>query len=364
MTIHLPHIFQEYCTTKGFDAFSPIQEACFQPIINGQSVLGLSPTGSGKTLAYLWPLLTRLTGTKAQQNLILAPNSELAGQIHAVCKEWAQLLGYTSQLFVAGSSQKRQIERLKKGPQIIIGTPGRVWELVALKKIKMMQINTIVLDECDALLSDSQANFVTRILRHAPKDYQMIYMSATSDNLHKTLSETVHVVDCLSGNTMPHCLHYYLKVDKRDRIPLLRKLSRLDGWRALVFFNHLSDLGACEDKLVYHSVPAISLASDVAVTLRQEILRRFKNHDYSLLLTTDILSRGIDISDLEIVINMDLPTNQTQYIHRSGRTGRMGKEGIVITFISQDHDLKQLQQLSPAPLKEIIYQNGELLTVD
>ena len=140
----------------------PFKKELFAPITEGDNVLGISPTGTGKTLAYLLPLLLTLKPKKAQQLLILAPNSELAGQIFDVTKQWAEPLGLTAQLFLSGSSQKRQIERLKKGPEILIGTPGRVFELIKLKKIKMMNVNTIVLDEFDELLSDSQYHFVTK----------------------------------------------------------------------------------------------------------------------------------------------------------------------------------------------------------
>ena len=119
-------------------------------------MLGISPTGTGKTLAYLLPALLKLKPKKAQQLLILAPNTELAGQLFDVTKTWAEPLNLIAQLFISGSSQKRQIERLKKGPEILIGTPGRIFELVKLKKIKMMSVDTIVLDEFDELLSDSQ----------------------------------------------------------------------------------------------------------------------------------------------------------------------------------------------------------------
>ena len=164
---HFPNSWQDKLENLGFSELTSIQEELFEPISSGKSVLGISPTGTGKTLAYLFPCLLKLTPKKAQQLLILAPNTELAGQIFEVCKSWADSLGLNSQLFISGSSQKRQIERLKKGPEIIIGTLGRIFELVKLKKIKMMNIDTIVLDEFDQLLSDSQYHFVDKIVRFA-----------------------------------------------------------------------------------------------------------------------------------------------------------------------------------------------------
>lgn len=153
---NFPEQWQNLLKEKGITTETAIQKELFTPITEGENILGISPTGTGKTLAYLFPLLLSLKPKKAQQLLILAPNSELAGQIFDVTKQWAEPLGITAQLFLSGSSQKRQIERLKKGPEILIGTPGRVFELIKLKKIKMMNVNTIVLDEFDELLSDSQ----------------------------------------------------------------------------------------------------------------------------------------------------------------------------------------------------------------
>ncbi|MDO4965000.1 MAG: DEAD/DEAH box helicase, partial [Streptococcus gallolyticus] len=136
-----------------------------------------------------------VTPKKSQQLLILAPNTELAGQIFEVTKTWAEPLNLTAQLFISGSSQKRQIERLKKGPEILIGTPGRVFELVKLKKIKMMNVDTIVLDEFDELLGDSQYHFVENIINRVPRDHQMVYMSATNKVDADALAENTLTID-------------------------------------------------------------------------------------------------------------------------------------------------------------------------
>ena len=171
MKTKLPNEWQKLIDQLGFQEFTPIQEQLFNPILEGESLLGVSPTGTGKTLAYLLPSLLKLQKKKAQQLLILAPNTELAGQIFDVTKTWGEAIGLTAQLFLSGSSQKRQIERLKKGPEILIGTPGRIFELIKLKKIKMMNVETIILDEFDQLLEDSQIHFVEKITHYAPRDH-------------------------------------------------------------------------------------------------------------------------------------------------------------------------------------------------
>lgn len=355
-----PKSWQDQLQTLGFTEPTPIQLQAFQPILQGQDILGVSPTGTGKTLAYLWPCLTKLTPKKAQQLLILSPNTELAGQIFEVCKTWAEPLGLTAQLFLSGSSQKRQIERLKKGPEILIGTPGRIAELIKLKKIKMMNIETIVLDEFDELFSDSQYQFVERILHYVPREHQLIYMSATAKFDREKIAETVLTID-LTNQTLDNIQHGYILVDKRNRIDTLRKFANIPDFRALVFFNQLSDLGASEDKLIYNHANVVSLASDVNVKFRKIILERFKNNDLSLLLATDLVARGIDIDNLECVLNFDLPRDKETYTHRAGRTGRMGKEGLVLTLISNPNDLKSLKKY--APVSEVILKNQQLYKI-
>lgn len=342
MINNLPHSWQDELSNKGFDQFTDIQNQLFKPIQENENVLGISPTGTGKTLAYLFPSLLNLKPKKAQQLLILAPNTELAGQIFDVTKEWAKLIGLEAQLLLSGSSQKRQIERLKKGPEIIIGTPGRIFELVKLKKVKMMSIETIILDEYDELLSDSQFHFVNSITHYVPKDHQMIYISATNKIKSSDLVNNTIKID-LSHQTLNNINHYYIQVDKRQGTELLRKFSNIPQLRGLVFFNNLSDLGSNEEKLTYQNANVVSLASDINTKFRKVILDNFKHQKINLLLATDMVARGIDIENLELVINYDIPRNKEVYTHRSGRTGRMGKEGTVITFVTHPEDLKNLK---------------------
>jgi len=209
ITTKFPKSWQDQLTKLGFEHLTPIQEQLFSPITEGENVLGISPTGTGKTLAYLFPTLLKLKPKKSQQLLILAPNTELAGQIFDVTKTWAELLGLTAQLFLSGSSQKRQIERLKKGPEILIGTPGRIFELIKLKKIKMMTVDTIILDEFDQLLSDSQYHFVQQILHYVPREHQLIYMSATAKFDQDKLAENTLQIK-LEDQHLDNIQHFYI----------------------------------------------------------------------------------------------------------------------------------------------------------
>ena len=347
MKTKLPTEWQELSDQLGFQEFTPIQTQLFEPLLAGENLLGVSPTGTGKTLAYLLPSLLRLQKKKAQQLLILAPNTELAGQIFDVCKTWAEAIDLTAQLFLSGSSQKRQIDRLKKGPEILIGTPGRIFELIKLKKIKMMNVETIILDEFDQLLDDSQIHFVEKITYYAPRDHQLVYMSATT-------TRTIN----LSDQKLDNIQHFYMQVEQRHRVDMLRKRAHVEDFRGLVFFNSLSDLGSAEEKLQYRDILAVSLASDVNVKFRKVILEKFKDKQLTLLLATDLLARGIDIDSLECVVNFDVPRDIETYTHRAGRTGRMGKEGYVITLVTHPEEIKKLKKF--ASVREIILKNQEL----
>ena len=357
MISQFPQVWREQLANLNFSELTAIQKKFFEPISQGDNVLGVSPTGTGKTLAYLFPTLLNVTPKKSQQLLILAPNTELAGQIFEVTKTWAEPLNLTAQLFISGSSQKRQIERLKKGPEILIGTPGRVFELVKLKKIKMMNVDTIVLDEFDELLGDSQYHFVENIINRVPRDHQMVYKRAPPKVDAGALAENTLTID-LSDQKLEQIAHYYITVDKRDRLELLRKFSNIPEFRGLVFFNSLSDLGATEERLQFNRVSAVSLASDINVKFRKVILEKFKNHDISLLLATELVARGIDIENLEYVINFDLARDKEVYTHRAGRTGRMGKAGVVITFITHKEELKKLKKY--AQVSEVYLKNQGL----
>ena len=162
----------------------------------------------------------------------------------------------------------------------------------------------------------------------------------------------------VEGQNLDNIQHFYMEVDKREKVELLRKLSNVEDFRGLVFFNSLSDLGSAEEKLQYREVSAVSLASDVNVKFRKVILERFKDHELTLLLATDLVARGIDIDSLECVVNYEVPRDAETYIHRSGRTGRMGKEGYVITLVSHPEELKSLKKLTP--VRPLILKGAQL----
>nr|WP_308780796.1 DEAD/DEAH box helicase [Lactococcus hodotermopsidis] len=340
---NLPKVWAE--SLEHLQDFTAVQTESFPPISQGKNVLATSPTGTGKTFAYLFPLLPKIKKGHGQQLLILAPNSELAGQILEVVKNLAIPLGLSANLIISGASIKRQIERIKKAPEILVATPGRALELVKDKKLKMTAINTIVLDEVDNLIEDSQWRFVKPIITRTPKDYQFVAVSATAHDIFDKMSDfATNLVEVNITENKSQVAHFFVKVENRRKIDFLRQLAHLPDMRGLVFFNRLEDLGNAEQKLQYQDIAAHSLASDISGRFRKELIERFKNGQITLLLATDIAARGLDIDDLDYVINFDIPVNIESYTHRTGRTGRMGKKGTVINIVTNTFDEKDVKK--------------------
>ncbi|KRN28325.1 DEAD DEAH box helicase family protein [Lactobacillus selangorensis] len=341
--------FQEYWQQQGFTQFSPIQEAVYEPLKNGQSVLGLAPTGSGKTLAFALPLLETITPKAGLQVLILAPSQELAIQLRDVIQPYAKLVGITLQSVTGKANRKRQLEKLKAKPEMIIATSGRLIELVAQKKIKLNQLKTIVVDEADAVLADDRMENVREIVDLVPHFPQLAFFSATESQLLQELpkwfGKDIQVIDVRSiDHTQGQVRHELIQVSNVRKPTVLRQLAHQKGMRALVFFNQESALQKTAATLKHHNVSFAMLVSHSRQVERQAALREFRQGKVALLLATDVAARGLDIANLPTVINYDLPQKLTTYIHRVGRTGRMGANGEVIN-LGDDHDKRDLQHL-------------------
>ncbi len=363
-----PKAWQEKWQEKAFSDASLIQKAVFQPLKDQKNIVGLSPTGSGKTLAYLFPLLLNVEKDKGSSLLILVSSQELAIQVAEVTREWAKALELKVQTLVGGANVKRQVEGLKKRPEILVGTPGRVLELMKSKKVKAHQLKTIVFDEADQLLDEGNVQLINQLLHQAPVTYQLAFFSATADRSLKTIEELtkeqVEIFDVTKeDDSRKGQKHYFLRVPARKKDEYLRRLAYVDGFHGLVFFNQLGELGAMEEKLLFRGVAIGSLASDQNKLVRKAALEQFKSNKITALFTTDVAARGLDIQGLPYVINAEVPLTEESYLHRSGRTGRMGSEGKVITFV-QDHtlrDLKRIAKKADLSLEEIFLHGGQLL---
>lgn len=363
---NLPEVWQKHWQTSGFSEPSMIQEKSFLPLKGKENVLAISPTGSGKTLAYTLPLLLTVEKDQGGQLLILAPSQELAVQTSQVVRDWASLLQLKTQTLIGGANVSRQIEKLKEKPEILVGTPGRVLELIKTKKIKSHLLQSIVMDEVDQLFHEKELNLTKQILASAPKEFQLAFYSATADRVVKeaqNITSELTVIDVTdedqSGGEVHH---YFMTLSPRKKSDYLRSLTYTPNFRAIVFFNQVAELGSVEEKLIYEGLSVAGLASDQNKTLRKLAIDQFSKQRAALLLTTDIAARGLDFNALPFVVNAEVPLTEESYIHRSGRVGRMGAAGSVITFVNDatKRDYQRLMKKIALPTQEIFLYDGTI----
>lgn len=353
MKLESPEL-QAYWEKLEYQEPSAIQEKVYEPLKNGTDIVGISPTGTGKTVAYTLPVLAKTTPKGGLQTIIITPSQELAVQVAAVVKEWGKEIGLTVQTLIGGASTKRQIERLKQKPEIIVGTAGRILEISELKKLKLHQVATVILDEADQLLQQEQLATVRKVVAKIPNDPQMGFFSATSNELMKELPKWFNVepewIDVTNEDTSAgKVLHAYIETPNRKRTELLKRLTQIQDFRGLVFINNVANLVTVAEKLSYEGISVAVLHGEKYKTERQHALQQFRSGKVKLLLTTDVASRGLDIQGLPYVIQYDIPLTKESYIHRSGRTARMGKAGTVLTLVNE-RDLRDFKKVI-APLE-------------
>ncbi|QTC41166.1 DEAD/DEAH box helicase [Bacillus sp. V3] len=352
---------------SGFSALTPVQERVLPLILDGKDVVCESPTGTGKTLAYLLPIIQGIDPARKQaQAVIIAPSRELVMQIQQEIQKWAKGSDVTSAAFIGGANIKKQLEKLKKKPHIVVGTTGRLLELMKLKKLKMHEVKTIVVDEFDLMVGHEHKREVEDIIKSTLKERQVLFFSATlSDRTEEVAEELLqdHEIVKMDANLdNPKVDHIYVYTELRDKIESLRSLAYFKDIKALVFFNQLDKLSEAEEKLKYKGVELEVLAGESKKTERKQSLDRFRAGKVPLLLTTDVAARGLDITDVTHVIHFDFPTDTKQYIHRSGRTGRMGAEGTVISLVSKREQsfLEKLSRELDLPFQEKNIHGGGL----
>ncbi|QEA30935.1 DEAD/DEAH box helicase [Secundilactobacillus malefermentans] len=339
--------FKEQFEKRGYEKPTAIQEAVFEPMSQHKSVLGLAPTGSGKTVAFILPILGEVVPGDGSQILILSPSQELAMQTTSVIRDWAKSYDVKVLALTGGANVKRQMEQLRKRPEIIIGTPGRVLNLVEDRKLKLHLMQTIIIDEADDLLAGETLETVRNTVEQAPADVQLGFFSATETpilhELPKWFGQEVETFDVrLIDDTQGQVAHDLLQISPKKRVESLKKLSTMENFRALVFFNEMSTLKYVVSRFRHEHVAFAELTSDARQVQREKALKDFRLGRVKLLLTTDVAARGLDIPKLPAVVNFDLPSTPNTYVHRAGRTGRMGEPGLVVSM-GDDHDLRDFR---------------------
>jgi superfamily II DNA/RNA helicase len=322
---------------------TPVQSAAMPVLMDGKDAYLNAETGTGKTLAYLLPLFTRIDPAQlATQVVIVAPTHELAIQIHRQSCDLAQNAGRAirSVLLIGGTAIDRQLEKLKAKPHVVVGSPGRIVELIDRGKLKTPHIRSIVVDEADRLLHDENLKWIQKIVSVAPPTRQLIFASATIE------SQTRQVMATLSPDAVMLCPgtaavnenieHLYLVCEERDKVDVLRKLlNAYDVPRSVVFVHRADVAERIAAKLAHHKLAVADLNAELNKLDRKHAMDGIRSGAIRIMIATDLAARGLNILGVTHVFNLDVPTMSKAYLHRVGRTGRAGAKGTAISLVTE-----------------------------
>ncbi|NHN30277.1 DEAD/DEAH box helicase [Paenibacillus agricola] len=320
---------------------SPIQQESIPIILSGKDVVAQSQTGSGKTLAYALPLLQKIDkSSKEVQAIIIVPTRELGFQIVQTLELLTEGSDIRIQGLIGGAALSRQIDKLKLRPQVVVGTPGRVMELLKLRKLSVHYVKIAVVDEVDQVFDLGSMQEVEAIFKGMQRGRQMLFFSATMPEPIQTvvsrwMQEPAYVQISPEQKTSETLQHFYFVCEDRDKIDTLRRMVRLYNMpAAIVFVNEIDNMAEVVEKLKFAGLSIEALYSEAGKQERAKVMQAFRAGKFQLLLATDIAARGLDIPHVTHVINFEPPIDADHYVHRVGRTGRMGKKGTAISIIT------------------------------
>ncbi len=313
---------------------TPVQNEVIPKILAGENLLFQSETGTGKTFAYLLPLLNRLEKESDHQRvriIVIAPTFELASQINSACKS---VTDSKTALFIGGAPIKRQIETLKEKPEIIIGTAARIVELIRLKKLKTDGLFAAVFDETDRLIKKEAISDTSEFRECLPPGTQIIACTATLNKQTKIFfADAKNVVMPAEDVLRKRITHWAIYAESRDKIETLRKFLHAENpTKALIFTSRADQVENIYNKLSYKKIECTALHAKTDKQKRKAAIDRFRSGKEKILITSDLAARGLDIPDISHIIQMDLPSDEDFFIHRSGRTARAGKTGINVVI--------------------------------
>jgi ATP-dependent RNA helicase RhlE len=325
----------------GFTQPSAIQDQSIPPALAGKDIIGLANTGTGKTAAFLLPIIEKLNNNPVIASvLILAPTRELAQQIDAEFRRFSAGQRLYSTLVVGGANINRQIQQIKRGPHLIIGTPGRVKDLIDRRILRLQNVNTFVLDEADRMCDMGFEKDIRIIESELPKDRQTFCFSATMTDSIKLIVQQFmrnpETISVIKNQTNDHIEQDVVHArDKAHKIELLTELLQQPEFEKVIVFGETKyGVQRLADNLTNNNLPAAAIHGNKSQSQRERALKSFKTNQVNILVATDVAARGIDVDGVSHVINFDPPQVYDDYVHRIGRTGRAGKTGKALTFIS------------------------------
>ncbi len=343
-------------TDMGYDCPTPVQAGAIPAILQGSDVMAAAQTGTGKTAAFLLPSLDRLGHVKRGQGvlmLVVTPTRELAQQIEACARTICAHTGHTCTVVVGGVGYEPQKAALARGCDVLIATPGRLIDLIEQGAADLSHVETLVLDEADRMLDMGFAPAMRRIVSKTPQARQTLLFSATLDdnvlaNVKSLVDDPVRVEIAHKGTAAQTIDQYVLGVSEREKVRILTDVLKQEGSKRVIVFcrgKHRADM-VCR-KLTKAGISAAPIHGNRSQNQREAALRRFATGEADVLVATDVLARGIDIAEVSYVVNLDVPSDAEDYIHRIGRTGRAGQFGWALTFVSEAEylDLRDIEAL-------------------
>ncbi len=343
----------------GFEETTSIQEMAIPMAMNGEDIIGQAQTGTGKTAAFGIPMLEIIEpGKKEIQGLVLVPTRELAVQVAEEINALGQFKRIRALPIYGGQDIQRQIKALKNKPEIIVAPPGRLMDHMRRKLIRLQHLKTVVLDEADEMLNMGFREDIETILADVPGERQTMLFSATMPQPIKDLARHyMHDPEFIRIKpkeiTVPNTEQYYYRVQEKDKFEVLCRLLDLNAPEAaIVFARTKRRVDELFEALSKRGYSAEALHGDLTQSRRDSVIKKFKNGTTEILVATDVAARGLDIGSVTHIYNFDIPQDPDSYVHRIGRTGRLGKPGIAITFASK-RELNQLEEIERSIKRKI-----------
>ncbi len=365
---------------QGYESPMPIQAAVIPVMIAGHDVIGQAQTGTGKTAAFALPILNNLQPNQDHvQSLVLAPTRELALQVAEAFNVYGAFMNVRVLAVYGGAPYVTQIKQLKRGVDVVVGTPGRLMDLMERKVLNLEQVRTVVLDEADEMLSMGFIEDIQTILAATPADRQTALFSATLPTEIRRLAEHyMHAPQSLTIQrehvTVDSIEQRYYLVNPADKLAALTRLFEVEEiTSALIFVRTRAGTGELANALTARGFPSEALNGDLSQDARERTLNRFRQGKITVLAATDVAARGLDIDNISHVINFDLPDDPEIYVHRIGRTGRAGKTGTAITLLTpmETRHLRQIEtytrrkmEKGALPSEEDIFNHRETLLIN
>ncbi len=355
-------------SNMGFETTTPIQELAIPPAVAGRDIIGQAQTGTGKTAAFGIPMIEKIAqGTEKIEGLVVTPTRELAVQVAEELNTIGQVKRIRALPIYGGQDINRQIRALKNRPQIIVGTPGRLMDHMRRKTLRLMQVATVVLDEADEMLNMGFIEDIETILKEVPEDRQTLLFSATMPKPIQELArrfmkdpETIQVKS--REMTVPSTEQYYIEIQERQKFDILcRVLDMHSPERAIVFGRTKRRVDELHEALNKRGYSAEGIHGDLTQARRDSVMNSFKQGFTEILVATDVAARGLDIGDVTHIYNFDIPQDPESYVHRIGRTGRLGKTGVAVTFATP-REMEHLSLIEKMTKRRMVRQSAP--TVD